>query len=158
MLSVGLTVAVIGLAACGDDARDAGTAPDVEASTPPATESGEAILINTRISFVEEPFTGEVLNGSSIGDSPLCPSGTFSDQHGNDEIGSVDRTFSCPEGRLRIGFTPGEPQGQTQSGPWKILSGTGAFEELQGSGQMEVTYDPDNDMKGSERFTGTIAR
>jgi len=49
----------------------------------------------------------------------------------------IDRKITCPEGTLRIGFTPEvgpEPQRQTQTGSWTIVSGTGAFEGLGGSG------------------------
>ncbi len=99
---------------------------------------------------------GEVLRGSSIGDSPFCPHGTFRDKHGNDEIGLVDRTLRCPDGSLRIGFTPGVPQGRTQAGPWKVLSGTGGFEGLRGHGQMEVKYERGSSSVGRETFTGTV--
>jgi len=68
----------------------------------------------------------------------------------------VDRTFVCPDGSLRIGFTPGFPQGRTQSGPWKVLSGTGALETLQGNGEMEVKYERGSHTKGRETFTGTV--
>ena len=90
--------------------------------------------------------TGEVLGGSTIGDSPFCPGGTFRDKHGSEDpsvppYGLVDRTFRCPDGSLRIGFTPGEPQGRTQAGPWRVASGTGAFKGLRGGGQMKTTYD-----------------
>lgn len=149
----GLALAMVGLAACGDDPQDR----SADISSPSATKSSEPILIKTRVSF-QEPVTGTVLKGSSIGGTPFCSGGTFRDQHGNDQIGLVDRTFRCPDGTLRIGFTPGAPQGRTQSGPWKILSGTGAFEGMQGSGAMKTTYDAGDDKNGSEEFTGTIAR
>ena len=107
--------------------------------------------------------TGEVLGGSTIGDSPFCPGGTFRDKHGSEDpsvppYGLVDRTFRCPDGSLRIGFTPGEPQGRTQAGPWRVASGTGAFKGLRGAGQMKVKYEPGSDTKGRETFTGTVTR
>jgi hypothetical protein len=156
LLAVALTVASIALAACGgaDEAGGPTAAQDAEASSPPATEGDEAILIKTHVNIPN----GEVLDGSSIGVSPFCPGGTFHDQHGNDDIGLVDRTFRCPDGTLRIGFTPGVPQGRTQTGPWKVLSGSGAFEGLQGSGQMEMKYERGSDTKGRETFTGSVAR
>jgi hypothetical protein len=70
----------------------------------------------------------------------------------------VDRTFRCPGGSVRIGFTPGEPQGRTQAGPWRVAGATGAFKGLRGAGQMKVTYEPGSNAKGRERFTGTVAR
>jgi hypothetical protein len=141
-----LMVSLLGIAACGDDDEDEGGTT--------AADSDQPILIKTRVDIP----TGEVLAGSTIGDSPFCPGGTFRDQHGNAEIGLVDRTFRCPDGSLRIGFTPGVPQGRTQAGPWNVLRGSGAFEGLQGDGQMETTYEPGSDTKGRETFTGTVAR
>ena len=104
---------------------------------------------------------GEVLDGSSIGDSSFCPGGAFRDAHGDDpDIGLVLRTFDCPDGGLRIGFTPGPPTTpRTQAGPWRVLSGTGAFEDLRGNGPMEIKYEPHTRAtEGRETFTGTVAR
>ena len=40
---------------------------------------------------------GEILDGSSIGDSPFCPDGTFHDAHSEDPaIGFVEERFSAP--------------------------------------------------------------
>jgi hypothetical protein len=130
-----------------------------EASCLLATEGGEAILIRTHVTIP----TGEVLGGSSIGDSPFCASGTFRDRHGTADpsvppFGLVDRTFRCPDVTLRIGFTPGVPHGRTQAGPWRVVSHTGAYEGLEGDGQMEITYEPGSDTKGRETFTGTVVR
>lgn len=101
--------------------------------------------------------SGEVLGGSLIGDSPFCPGGTFRDVHGPPDIGLVDRTFRCPDGSLRIGFSPGVPHGRTQTGPWRVISGTGAFEGLGGYGRMEMKYEPGTSAtKGRETSTGTV--
>jgi hypothetical protein len=51
---------------------------------------------------------------------------------------------------------PGEPQDLTQTGSWTIVSGTGAFEGLRGSGEMEVVNDPDDDSLAHETLTGTV--
>jgi hypothetical protein len=60
---------------------------------------------------------------------------------------------------VRVGFTPEVvPQGQTQTGSWSIVSGTGAFEGLGGSGEMEVVNDPDDDSPARETLTGTVTR
>lgn len=169
-LALALTLATVGFAACGDDDGDengAATTPgvDTDLSADPG-EGSEEIVIKTDV-VIDIPeggpqpgvsiSEGEVLGGSSLGDSPFCPGGTFSDLHSDDpDIGLVDRTFDCPDGGVRIGFTPGVPQGRTQSGPWKLVSGTGAFEGLQGEGQMEIKYEPGSDTKGRETFTGTV--
>jgi hypothetical protein len=146
-----LMVSLLGIAACGDDDGDEGGTT--------AAESDETILIKTRVDIP----TGEVLGGSTIGDSPFCPGGTFRDKHGSEDpsvppYGLVDRTFRCPDGSVRIGFTPGEPQGRTQAGRWRVASGTGAFKGLRGAGQMNVKYEPGSDTKGRETFTGTVTR
>jgi hypothetical protein len=153
-----LTVSFLGIAACGDKGGTT-AAPDVETTSTTAAQSDEPIRIKTRVDIP----TGEVVGGSTIGDSPFCTGGTFQDQHGSEDpsvppYGLVDRTFRCPDGSVRIGFTPGEPQGRTQAGPWKVAGGTGAFKGLQGAGQMTVTYDPRSNSKGRETFTGTVTR
>jgi hypothetical protein len=72
-------------------------------------------------------------------------------------IGVVDRTLTCPGGTLRIGFDPGTPVEGTHSGPWRIVSGTGAYKGWQGSGQMEFDDRPvADDDEGRETFTGTV--
>ena len=145
-LGLMLTLATVGLAACGDD--DGGKKG---AATTPGGET-EKVVIKTQLNIP----TGKVLGGSSVGDSPFCPGGTFRDRDGNDAIGSVDRTFRCPDSNLRIGFSPGEPNGGVQTGPWKVVSGTGAFEGLRGDGQMKVKFESGSDSKGRETFTGTV--
>jgi hypothetical protein len=57
---------------------------------------------------------------------------------------------------LRIGFTPGVPQGLTQTGPWKVVSGTGAYKTLLGEGQMKATFESGSSSNGRETFTGTV--
>jgi hypothetical protein len=156
------------VAACGgDDGDAAGTTepPSVESdSTASPKAVGEVILIETRMTFTPEEevvSTGKILDGSTIGDSPFCSGGTVEDKHGSEDptqepYGLVDRTITCSDGTLRMGFTPAVPQGRTQAGPWKIVSGTGVYEGWQGSGEMEATYDRNDDTKARERFTGTV--
>jgi hypothetical protein len=105
-LAVALTVGAIGVAGCGDESGGEGettAAPTVAGGATDLGASGDPILIRTHVNIP----TGVVLSGSSIGDSPFCPGGTFRDQDGDDSIGLMDRTFRCPDGTLRIGFTPG---------------------------------------------------
>jgi len=161
-ITVLLMVSLLGIAACGeDDGHEGGTtaAKGVETTSTTASDGNEPIVINTRVDIP----TGEVLGGSTTGGSPFCPGGTFRDEHGSEDpsvppYGLVDRTFRCPDGNLRIGFTPGQPQGRTQAGPWRVASGTGAFKGLRGGGQMEVKYAPGSNTKGRETFTGTVTR
>jgi len=164
---------IVGFASCGDDAGDEDgttTTPGVDSdgSADPEKES-ENVVIETEVHIeISEggPQTGDpqgggkVLDGSSLGDSPFCPGGTFRDRHGDAEIGLVDRTFRCSGGSLRIGFTPGVPEDpQTQNGPWNVVSGTGDFEGIQGHGEMEIKYEPGtHGSEGRETFTGTIVQ
>jgi hypothetical protein len=120
-------------------------------------------VIETRVQLpVEAPerdgvtATGQVLRASSIGGALFCPGGTFSDRHGDQTIGLADRTFTCADGTLRIGFTPGVPEGRSQSGPWEIINGTGVFERLEGSGHVVIEYEDTSLTQGHETFTGTV--
>ena len=141
-------VGVLFLVGC-DGAQ--GDAADRSVS-PPTEQLGEPIA------------TGEVLEGSTLGGSPFCAGGTILDSHASGDPavephGLIDRTVTCPDGSVRMGFTPEVvPQGQTQTGSWTIVSGTGAFEDLRGSGEMEVVKDPDDDSLDLETLTGTVTR
>jgi hypothetical protein len=133
--------------------------------------AGEPIVIETRVtvadaSGAETIATGEVLGGSTIGGSPFCVGGSILDKHWNpdeESDGLFKRTVTCPDGTVTVGMTPevgapGEPQDQTQKGSWTIVSGTGAFEGLRGSGEMEVVYDPNDETMTRETLTGTTTR
>lgn len=118
-------------------------------------------MIETRMTLTSEKrivSSGKVLDGSTIGDSPFCPGGTIEDKHGaTPEVALVDRTVTCTDGTLKIGFSPQVPEGNTQSGPWQIVGGSGAYEEWRGSGEMKMVYDRGSgSTKGNETFTGTI--
>ena len=129
--------------------------------------SGESEQVEIRTSVVvaanegAEPIaTGEVLEGSTLGGSPFCVGGTIRDSHGSPdpEVWLIARTITCPDGRVRMDLEPEVPQGLTQTGSWTIVSGTGAFEGLHGSGEMEIAYDPDPAAPARETYTGTVTR
>lgn len=111
-----------------------------------------------------EPIaTGEVLERSTLGETTFCAGGTILDSHASSDpamepYGLIDRTITCSDGTVRIGFTPDQADGLNQTGSWSIVSGTGAYEGLQGSGDMEVVYDPDDDALAHETLTGTVTR
>ena len=86
--------------------------------------------------------------------------GTIRDSHGSTDpaVRLIVETITCQDGTVKLRFTPDEPQGLTQTGSWTIASGTGAFERLRGSGEMEVVYDPDPDSPAHVTFTGTVTR
>ena len=96
------------------------------------------------------------LDVSGTDDAPFCVGGTLVDSHASldpamEPYALVDRTITCTDGTVRVGFTP-------PKGSWTIVSGTGAFEGLRGSGEMEVTEGADNEAPGHETFTGTVTR
>jgi hypothetical protein len=156
---------VLHLGACGGG--EDGAANTSAAST---TNGGDkTIVLRTRVAIAaasgaETIATGEVLEGSTLGGSPFCVGGTVLDTHfdpAEEPHGLIDRTITCPDGTVRVGLTPevgvpGEPQDLTQTGSWTIVSGTGALERLRGSGEMEITYDPDDDSLTHEKLTGTV--
>ena len=156
-LAAALTVTAIALAGCGaDDEERTADGATSSPSESAAVEEAEPILIKTRMNLP----TGKVVGGSTIGDSTFCPGGTIKDRHGTPEIGLVDRTITCQDGTLRMGFDPQVPVGDTQSGQWRIVSGTGAYDGWEGSGEMIMTYDSSDNRphptKGRERYKGTV--
>lgn len=152
------------LGACGGDEDDA-------ADTSPASTTeprGEPIVIRTRVIVADEEgaetiATGEVLEDSTHGGSPFCVGGTILDTHPSpdpaEEPYLIERTITCPDGTVWMGLTPDVdvPPGQPQMGSWTIVSGTGAFDGLDGSGEMEVVYDPDDDSLAHETLTGIVS-
>lgn len=163
-----LVVIALGLTACGGDDGGPGDGAGAPESSAPSSPSGEEqqILIKTDVELkVEDPrynskagvASGKVATGSTLGDSPFCVGGTIRDRHGSDAIGGlVDRTIECPDGTIRMVFTPGVPQGLTQEGGWRVAGGTGAYEGLQGYGEMKIVYAGKTSGKGHETFTGTV--
>jgi hypothetical protein len=120
-------------------------------------------VIQTRVLIAAEEgaetiATGEVLEGSTLGGSAFCPGGTITDVHGSadPQVFLIARTITCPDGDVRIDLTPEVAQGQTQTGSWTIAGGTGEFEGLRGSGEMEVVYGPDDASPARETLTGTV--
>ena len=150
-------VGVLLVGACGGG--EDGASDTSAAST--TAQGGEPVVIRTSVTVAAtegaEPIgTGEVLEGSTLGGSPFCVGGTLLDSHASldpamEPHGLVDRTITCADGTVRVGFTP-------PTGSWTIVSGTGAFEGLRGSGEMEVTDGADDDALGHETFTGTVTR
>ena len=143
ILAIGLTVS-----GCGGDDGDEADA---------ATTSSEEIVIKTYAQLASITDTGKVLDGSSLGGSPLCVDGTFTGGHGNTDNGWLDHTFECADGTLSIAFDPRNEKERSASGPWEVLSGTGAYEGMEGSGQFEIRFPADPAaMEGRETFTGTV--
>jgi hypothetical protein len=122
-------------------------------------------VIRTRVNIADESgaepiATGEVLEGSTLEGSSFCVGGTVLDTHGSSDpaLFLIVETITCPEGTLSLAMTGEEAQGLTQTGTWMLAGGTGAYEGLHGTGDMEVTYDPDDDSLAHVTFTGTVTR
>lgn len=159
---LGLVGALL-LAGCGGDENE--VADTSEGSTTAAR--GDPIVIRTEVVIAAEEgaeviATGEVLDGSMLGDSTFCVGGTIRDAHGSTdpEVFVIARTIACPDGRLRVELTPDVDgtEGETQTGSWRIVGATDAFTGLRGSGKMEVVYGPDEASPPRETLTGTVTR
>jgi hypothetical protein len=152
---------VLSLGACGGDEDDAA---DTSAASTTARR-GEQIVIRTRMVIAAEEgaepiATGEVLDRSTLGDSPFCAGGTVVDSHGSSDptVWMIIETITCPDGTVKLRLEPDPPVGLNQTGSWTIASGTGTFERLRGSGEMEVVYDPDPTEPAHVTLTGTVTR
>ena len=162
-------VGVLSLGACGGDENNSA---DTSAASATARRGEPIVIHSTMIVAAEEgsePIaTGTVLEGSTLGGTPFCAGGTILESHASLDPKMkaylIDRKITCPNGTVRIGFTPEVgagpvPQDQTpQKGVWTIVSGTGEFEGLSGSGESEAVYGPDPSSPVRGTFTGTVTR
>jgi hypothetical protein len=159
-------VGVLCLGACGggkDDAAATSAASTTVRRGEPIVIRGKLIVAATEGS--EPTATGTILAGSTLGGSAFCAGGTIRDSHASLDPKLkpylIDRKITCPDGTVRIGITPkvsAAPQPQTQTGSWTIVSGTGVFERLRGSGKSEAEYGPDPNSPVRETLTGTVTR
>jgi hypothetical protein len=158
-LVMALTIAGVGLAACGDNGGDVRTVTVTPAETPAketstsAPDSGEAILIETRVTNAKRHM-GEVLGVSAIGESAFCRGGKTS---GGSEGPTITTTFRCPGGTLKVQYAPTQPS-LVQGSVWEVVSGTGSFQGLRGGGSMVAKFESDDPDTGREIFTGTVAK
>jgi hypothetical protein len=162
-------VGVLFLGACGGDEKDAADTSAASATAP----AGEPIVIRATLIVAaeegSEPIaTGTVLDGSTLAGAPFCVGGTILESHASLDPKMnaylIDRKITCPDGTVRIGFTPEvgagpDPEGQTpQKGVWTIVSGTGEFQGLSGSGKSEAVYGANPSSPVRSTFTGTVTR
>jgi hypothetical protein len=162
MLAMVAMVSLLLVAACGDrDGGEEGTSGTSAGSQPVEIRTS---VVNAPTPGAEPIATGEVRTGSTLGGSPFCVGGTVRDTHGSSdpEVWLIARTFTCPEGRLRMDMRPEKQaemsQDLTQDGSWQIVGGTGAFEGLRGRGGAKVVYDPDPTEPARGTYTGTVTR
>ena len=59
---------------------------------------------------------------------------------------------------MKLRLEPDPSPVLNQDGLWMIASGTGTFERLRGSGEMEAVYQPDPTAPVRETPTGTVTR
>ena len=154
-------VGVLSLGACGGDEDDAA---DTSAASTSARR-GEQVVIRTRMVIATaegaEPIaTGEVLDRSTLGDSPFCVGGTVVDSHGSSDptVWLIVETITCPDGTVKLRVEPDPPAGLNQTGSWTITGGTGSFDRLRGSGDLDVVYDRDPAAPAHVTLTGTVTR
>jgi hypothetical protein len=154
-------VSLLGMAACSDDDGDeggteAGTTAGGDETGTSAKESGKPILIKTHVAAPkaggDTPLMGEVLPGSTIGDSGFCVGGRFGERK---EPGSdlVTRIFRCSGGTVTITFTSTPPDVKQRS-DWKVIKGLGRYEGLSGGGRMRAVSESGSGAR--ETFTGTV--
>jgi hypothetical protein len=138
-LTVLLMVSLLSIAACADDDE-------------------EPILIKTRLAPVNArgETTGEVLSGSTVGDSAFCAGGRFIDGPVKPSDRSVVRSFRCPGGTLMITFSS-TPPGVNQRSDWEVVKGLADFEGLSGGGRMRAVSESRRG-EGRETFTGMVTR
>jgi hypothetical protein len=159
-----LMTSLLGLAACGDDdgtttgAEETGTTAGGDETGTSAKDGGEPILIKTHLAPLNArgESTGEVLSGSTIGDSAFCAGGKFLDGPVKPPRRSVVRSFRCPGGTLTITFIS-TPPGVKQRSNWKVVKGFSRFEGLSGGGRMRGVLESRGG-GGRETFTGTVTR
>ncbi|MDQ1689093.1 MAG: hypothetical protein QOK42_2068 [Frankiaceae bacterium] len=142
-------------------------APDTRAPSP-TNGATDSIVIRTSVTVAAtegaEPIaTGTVQEGSTLEGAPLCVGGTILDSHASRDpaikpYGLIAMTITCPDGVMKVGFSPSQAQGGVQTGSWTLVSGTGAFAGLHASGKLEVKNDPDPNVPVHETFTGTVER
>ena len=154
-----LMVSLLGIAACDDNgdeggtttgAEEAGTTAGGDETGTSANESGEPILIKTHVAPLNArgETTGEVLSGSTIGDSAFCAGGKFIDGPVEPTKRSVMRSFRCPGGTLTITFTS-TPPGVEQESDWKVVNGVGRFEGLSGGGRMRAVFEASSENRAA---------
>ena len=160
-----LTMSLLGLAACGGGdeggtttgAEETGTTAGRDETGTSTKDGGEPILIKTHVAPLNArgETTGEVLPGSTIGDSAFCAGGKFLDGPLKPPRRSVLRSFRCSGGTLTITFIS-TPPGVKQRSDWKVVKGLSRFEGLSGGGRMRGVLESRGG--GRETFTGTVTR
>ena len=153
-LGVVLAIAAAGLSGCGAQAgppAETSAPTQAPAASTPAVVNGDAILIETRITDARA-HTGEVLDGSVLGEAAFCTGGVSA---GSSQGPTITTIFTCSGGTLTLEYSPTQ-HSLVQSSEWKVVDGTGTFEGLTGGGSMVAAFESDDPDAGREIFTGTV--
>jgi hypothetical protein len=129
-------------------------------STPRVHASpASSITLTTAIQF--GPHAN---HGTFVASAPLCPSGTFVDEFETTGGGPspeftalLHKTLTCDDGSgtFTIQFHAHFPRNATGgSTPWAVLSGTGAYATLHGSGTL--TFVSTGPTTAAETLTGQV--
>ena len=80
--------------------------------------------------------------------------------HGSSDptVWLIIETITCRDGTVKLRLEPDPSPGLNQTGSWMIASGTGTFERLRGSGEMEAISQPDPTAPAHVTLTGTVTR
>ena len=148
---LGLFVGIAPLTGCGGGSDASGVRTVTFPAEQEAPVTGDAILIETRISDAESTH-GRGSQRVLIGESAFCPGGKTS---GGSTGAAITTTFRCPEGSLKVSFSPTQ-HSLVQGDVWEVVSGTGRYEDLRGGGSMVARFGSDDPDEGRETFTGTV--
>lgn len=149
-----VAIAVVCLSGCGatvDTSTETPPSPTEAVTSPPQVVNGEGILIETRITDARA-HTGDVVDGSVIGEAAFCPGGTSA---GSSQGATITAVFDCPDGTLTVQYEPRQFS-LVQSSDWEVVSGTGSYATLRGGGSMVAAFQSDDPDSGREVFTGTV--
>ena len=126
------------------------------AATPSqADDAIKPVLIETRITFPENPPARGTITRLFIGQRELCRGARFEDE--GTSRGVTKRIDCGSRGRLVIRFDPG-PNGENvrnQSSSWRLIGATRSFRGLRGGGTMFARFEA-RAPRGRETFTGTL--
>jgi len=120
------------------------------------------VTIVTNIDFSTFPFNGPFTVPAGA-DLLGCSGGTFVDFPAGGFGASIDKVFTCTSGgsgAFVIRFRPlcqasFDPEAETCTGNWNVLTAFEDFAGLQGRGDFMVVFDPD-EPAGVETLTGAI--
>ena len=146
VVSLGSLTGIIALVACSDGSITPNLVqPELAASQGVGTPSPRAaVTIETVLDLTSVPLSGtfEVVEGAAdLG----CSAGTFVDHPvaGAPAPSTIEKAFTCTsdgDGTFTVLFRPNlnRPGPGVANGQWSVLTSTGDFVDLHGSGEFSV--------------------